>query len=82
MNYVVYILLCADNTLYTGITNNLERRLKQHNAGKASKYTRARLPVQLFHSFEVADKSEALKEEYKIKQLSREEKLKLKCIIV
>jgi len=80
MTYIVYILICSDNTLYTGITNNLERRLSQHNAGKASKYTRARLPVQLFYSFEVANKSEALKEEYRIKQLSREEKLKLNVL--
>ena len=78
--YFVYILKCADDSLYTGITIDLERRLAQHNAGKASKYTRARLPVQLFKYWELPNKSEALKAEYKIKQLSREEKLNLKIL--
>ena len=71
----VYILKCADNTLYTGITNNLEKRLQTHNAGKASKYTRTRLPVEICYSETVADKSMALKREYEIKQMSRAEKL-------
>ncbi len=75
--WFVYILLCADDTLYTGITNNLERRIEQHNEGKGAKYTRGRGPVTLVRSFECASKSEALKLEYKIKQLPREEKLKV-----
>ncbi len=75
MIWFVYILRCSDDTLYTGITNNLERRIKQHNEGKGAKYTRGRGPVTLVKSIECATKSEALKLEYKIKQLPREEKL-------
>ena len=76
MNYV-YILRCNDNSLYTGWTNNLEKRLKTHLAGKGAKYTKARLPVELVYYEEFEDKIEAMKREYKIKQLSRKEKLKL-----
>ncbi|WP_316900106.1 GIY-YIG nuclease family protein [Pseudodesulfovibrio indicus] len=65
----VYLLRCADRSLYCGITNDLERRVAAHNAGKASKYTRARLPVVLAASTEVADKSAALKLEMAIKKL-------------
>lgn len=75
--WFVYILRCFDDTLYTGITNNLERRIKQHNEGKGAKYTRGRGPVALVKFFECTTKSEALKLEYKIKQLPKEEKLKL-----
>ena len=75
--WFVYILRCSDDTLYTGITNNLERRIEQHNKGKGAKYTRGRGPVALVKSFEVDSKSEALKLEFKIKKLSKEEKLKL-----
>ena len=60
-----------------GITNHLEKRLKAHNAGKASKYTRVRLPVEVVYSEEVEDKSAALRRECEIKQLSRQEKLKI-----
>lgn len=77
--WYVYILECADGTLYTGITNNLIKRLETHNKGKGAKYTRARLPVRLQASFEVENKSLAAKEEYRIKQLTREQKLKLLC---
>ncbi len=73
--WYVYLLLCSDDTLYCGITNNLERRINQHNKGKGAKYTRGRGPVTLVKFFEAADKSAALKLEYKIKQLSKEEKL-------
>lgn len=76
MNYV-YILRCNDNSLYTGWTNNLEKRLKTHLAGKGAKYTKARLPVELVYYEEFEDKIEAMKREYEIKQLSRKEKLKL-----
>ncbi len=76
MNYV-YILRCNDDSLYTGWTNNLEKRLKTHLAGKGAKYTKARLPVELVYYEEFEDKIEAMKREYKIKQLSRKEKLKL-----
>ena len=73
--WYVYIVECSDKTLYTGITIDIERRIKQHNEGKGAKYTRGRGPVTLVKSFECESKSEALKLEYRIKQLSREEKL-------
>ncbi len=73
----IYILQCSDNTLYTGITNNLERRIETHNKGKGAKYTSARRPVKLLYSKDVANRSEATKEEKRIKKLSRNEKLKL-----
>lgn len=75
--WFVYILNCSDGSLYIGITNDLEKRIKAHNNKTGAKYTKSRLPVVLLKSFEVANKSEALKLEYKIKQLSREEKLNL-----
>lgn len=75
--YHVYILRCADGTLYTGCTNDLERRLRTHNAGKGAKYTRARLPVELVYAEEAVDKSQALRREAAIKALPRSEKLKL-----
>jgi putative endonuclease len=73
--WFVYIVECRDGSLYTGVTNDLERRVGQHNAGKGAKYTRARRPVVLVWSQPVTDKSAALKEEWRIKQLSRREKL-------
>lgn len=73
MNYV-YILMCKDNTLYTGWTNSLERRIKAHNEGKGAKYTRGRLPVKLVYFEEFSTKNEALKREYEIKKMKREEK--------
>lgn len=75
--YHVYILRCADGTLYTGCTNDLARRLRTHNAGKGAKYTRARLPVELVYAEEAADKSQALRREAAIKALPRSKKLKL-----
>lgn len=76
MNYT-YIVQCADGTYYTGWTNNLENRIRTHNSGKGSKYTRARLPVKLVYYETYATKSEAMKREYAIKQLSRREKQEL-----
>lgn len=76
MNYV-YILRCADNSLYTGWTNNLAKRVKTHSEGKGAKYTRARLPVELVYFEEYEDKIEAMKREYAIKQLKKKEKLRL-----
>ena len=73
--WLVYIVECSDQTLYTGITLNIERRIQQHNEGKGAKYTKGRGPVILKKSFECQSKSEALKLEYKIKQLPREDKL-------
>ena len=72
--WFLYILKCRDNTFYTGITTDLDRRLDQHNNGTASRYTRSRKPVKRVHQETCADRSEALKREYAVKQLSREEK--------
>jgi UV DNA damage endonuclease len=72
--WFVYILRCADGSLYTGITNDLERRLRQHNAATASRYTRSRLPVTLIYQESQPDKSAALKRELEIKALSRKAK--------
>ncbi|MEG1801076.1 MAG: GIY-YIG nuclease family protein [Oscillospiraceae bacterium] len=77
MNYV-YILECADDTLYTGWTNDLQSRIAKHNNGKGAKYTRNRRPVKLFYCEEYDTKQEAMKREWQIKQLTRQEKLKLK----
>ncbi len=76
MNYV-YILKCADETLYTGWTNNLEHRIEMHQAKKGAKYTKNRTPVTLVYYEEYEDKVVAMQREYQIKQLSREKKLKL-----
>lgn len=75
--WYVYIVECSDKTLYTGITKDIERRLSQHNSGKGAKYTRVRRPVVLKVLFEFPDRSSASKEEYRIKQLPRLEKIKL-----
>ena len=70
-----YILECSDGTLYTGITNDLEMRIKTHNLGKGAKYTKIRLPVKLKWSTQCENKSEASKLEWKIKKLPRSKKL-------
>jgi putative endonuclease len=75
--WVCYILRCADDTLYCGITIDLDKRLAAHNQGTAAKYTRARGPVELLFMESCADKSAALKREMKIKSLSRTGKLTL-----
>ena len=75
--WYIYIIECSDKTLYTGITNNLEKRIKTHNEGKGAKYTKTRLPVVLMTYFEAENKSIACKEEYRIKQLTRKQKLEL-----
>ena len=75
MPYFVYILRCSDDTLYTGITNNLEKRIHSHNnAPTGAKYTRSRRPVTMVYSEEYEDKSAALKREIAIKKLSRTQK--------
>lgn len=76
MNYV-YMLRCRDGSLYTGWTNDLEKRLKAHNSGSASKYTRTRLPAELVYFEEWESKEAAMSREWHIKRLSREEKQKL-----
>lgn len=73
----VYILQCCDNTLYTGWTNNLSKRIETHSKGKGAKYTRARLPVKLVYFEEYEDKISAQRREYAIKHMTRQEKLKL-----
>ena len=73
-NYT-YILECGDGSLYTGWTNNLDRRVKAHSEGKGGKYTRSRLPVKLIYHEEFATKEEAMRREYEIKHMTREEKL-------
>ena len=75
--WLVYILRCSDGSLYTGITNDLPKRLKAHAAGKASRYTRSRLPLALAYSEPQKSKSAALKRELAIKRLRRAEKEKL-----
>ena len=75
--WLVYVLRCLDGSLYTGITNDLPKRLKAHAAGKASKYTRSRLPVKLAYTEPQRSKSAALKREVAIKRLRRAEKDRL-----
>lgn len=77
MRPCAYILLCADGTLYTGWTNDVEKRLAAHNAGRGAKYTRGRRPVTLLYAEECASRSEAMSREAAIKKLTREEKLLL-----
>lgn len=76
MNYT-YILECKDDTFYTGWTNNLEKRIKDHNDGKGAKYTKARRPVKLVYYETYETKQEAMRREYEIKQLSRKDKIEL-----
>lgn len=76
MNYV-YILKCADDTLYTGWTTDIKKRIDTHNKAKGSKYTRTRLPVKLVYFEELEIKEEALKREIAIKKLSRKKKIEL-----
>ena len=75
-NYT-YMVKCSDGTLYTGWTTNLEHRVKAHNDGAGAKYTRSRSPVELVYYEEYANKAEAMKREYSIKQLTRKQKEKL-----
>ena len=74
MSNYTYLLRCADGSLYCGWTNDLDKRLSAHNAGTASKYTRSRLPVEMVYAEESDTKRDAMRREYAIKQLSREEK--------
>ena len=74
MGNFTYLLRCADGSLYCGWTNDLEKRLAAHNAGTASKYTRARLPVKMVYAEESETKQEAMQREYAIKRLKREQK--------
>lgn len=76
MNYT-YIVKCSDGTLYTGWTNNLDKRIACHNAGKGAKYTKSRIPVELVYFEEFNTKVEAMRREYEIKQMKREMKIQL-----
>lgn len=73
--YYVYILKCNDDSLYTGITTNPERRLAAHNAGNASKYTRGRRPVEMVYKEKASNRSEAQRRESEIKSMPRSAKL-------
>lgn len=75
--YYTYIVKCSDGTLYTGYTTDVERRIEKHNLGKGAKYTRGRTPVTLLYCEEFISKSKAMKREYEIKDLKREEKEKI-----
>ena len=76
MNYT-YILRCADGSLYTGWTNDLDKRIQEHKAGRGGKYTRAHAPVELVYCETFDTKNEAMSREWHIKQLTREQKLAL-----
>lgn len=75
--HLVYVLKCHDGTLYTGYTNDLKHRIRMHEEGKGAKYTRGRGPFEIIYTYEFENKSDAMREEYRIKKLSREEKLAL-----
>jgi len=77
MSWVCYLLRCADDTFYCGISNNIEKRLALHNAGEGAKYTRGRVPVKLEYFENCSNKSSALKREIQIKRLSRNAKVAL-----
>tara|TARA_B100000745_G_scaffold242943_1_gene165240 strand:- start:11449 stop:11694 length:246 start_codon:yes stop_codon:yes gene_type:complete len=78
MNHTVYILKCADNTLYTGYTIDVERRVSEHNSEKiGAKYTKARRPVELVYTEEFEFKGDAMRREIELKKLTRAEKLSL-----
>jgi len=82
-DYYVYMLRCSDNSLYTGISNDVTKRIKAHNNKRGAKYTRSRLPVFLVQCFGPYNKSTALKIEYNIKQLNKEYKECLcKCVFI
>ena len=74
--YYIYILKCSDKSLYTGYTNDIKKRVKNHNLGKGSKYVRSRLPAVLIYSEEFEDKVSAMQREYEIKTWSRDVKIK------
>ena len=76
MHYV-YLVRCADSTLYCGWTTDLEKRVRAHNSGKGAKYTRSRRPVKLVYAEEFEEKQEALSREWHLKRLSRAEKIRL-----
>jgi len=74
MHWLVYMLECSDNSIYTGITNNLDKRLKKHQSGDGAKYLRGRLPIKLIYKELFINRSEATKREISIKKMSKKEK--------
>lgn len=74
MTYYIYIARCADNTLYTGYTNDLKNREKVHNEGVGARYTRSRLPIRIIYSESFEAKSEAMSREHQLKQLTKKAK--------
>ena len=76
-NHCCYIVICRDSTLYCGYSNDIQKRIDTHNKGVGAKYTKTRLPVKLVYSECFNSKSEAMKREYQIKQLTRQQKLNL-----
>lgn len=79
MAWFVYMVECADGSLYTGVATDTGKRLEEHNAGKGAKYTRGRTPVSLVYTERCADRSGAAKREYVIKRMTRARKLRLAC---
>lgn len=77
MSWFVYMLRCADGSLYTGVSTDIERRLAEHNSGRGAKYTRGRSPVSLVYQEHCHDRGEALRREAAIRRLSRSDKLAL-----
>ena len=77
MNFYVYMLRCSDGTFYTGYTTDVRKRVETHNAGKGAKYTRSRLPCKLVWASAFDSKSDAMRREYAIKQLTRQQKINL-----
>ncbi len=75
MKNYAYMVECSDGTLYTGYTNDLEKRIKSHNSGRGAKYTRSRLPVKLVYFEEHETKEEAMRREWQIKHLTRQQKI-------
>lgn len=74
MEWIVYILKCSDGSFYTGITNNIKKRLEMHISGNGSKYLRGRLPIKLIYKESLANRSQASKREIEIKKLNKREK--------
>ena len=77
MNWVVYVLKCSDGSLYTGITNNLAKRILAHEQGTGAKYTKGRSPFSIIYKEHCNNRSEATKRELEIKKLSRQQKAEL-----
>jgi len=81
-NWYFYVLSCSDSSLYTGVTTDVDRRVKEHNEKKGAKYTRGRTPVRLYYCREMKDRSTAQKLETAFKKLSRSKKLERLCNMI